>query len=77
MVNSWKPVVKVGNDPKWYDNSVRFATQEEALISARDLFNRWTMATEHSAVESDDPVNYRIDLETMTMTAVTPEEVAS
>ena len=57
---SWKPVVKVGNDPKWYDNALRFATKEEATLSAQDLYQRWTMATDFSAEESEDPVNYQI-----------------
>lgn len=67
---SWKPVVKVGSDPKWYDNSVRFTTKEEAMASAKDLMNRWLLTTACDAIESDDPVNYRIDLETYQMVAV-------
>ena len=69
-MKSWKPEVKTCNDDKWYDNSVRFATKEEAEASARDLMNRWLLVTECRAVESDDPVNYRIDLETYEMAAV-------
>ena len=67
---SWKPEVQTGNDEKWYDNSVRFATKEEAEASARDLMNRWLLVVAYRAVESDDPVNYRIDLETYQMVAV-------
>jgi hypothetical protein len=37
-----------------------FATKEEAEISAHSLFMRWTLADDHRAVESDDPVNYVI-----------------
>lgn len=69
-MKSWKPEVKTHNDDKWYDNSVRFATKEEAEASAKDLMNRWLLVTECRAVESDDPVNYRIDLETYEMVAV-------
>jgi hypothetical protein len=54
---SWKPEVQVVNDPKWYDNATRFATEAEALAYARDLEMRWTSAREVRAVESPDPVN--------------------
>lgn len=57
---SFKPVVKTGSDPKWYDNALRFATKEEAELSARDLANRWMLVTDYSAQESGDPVNYKI-----------------
>lgn len=70
---SYKPVVTTGNDPKWYDNALRFETQEEALYSARDLMNRWMLVVACDAHESDDPVNYQIDLKTGVMTAVKPE----
>lgn len=67
---SWKPEVKTGNDQKWYDNSVRFATKEEAEVSAKDLMARWLLVVDCRAVESDEPVNYRIDFETHQMVAV-------
>lgn len=57
---SFKPVVKTGTDPKWYDNALRFATKEEALASASALAERWTLVTDYSAQESGDPVNYEI-----------------
>lgn len=71
---SWKPEVQVGSDPKWYDNNLAFATYEEAIYSARDLMNRWMLVTDYRAVESEQPVNYRIDLETGEMTAVELED---
>lgn len=37
---SFKPEVRTGNDTKWYDNNLAFATREEAEYSARDLMNR-------------------------------------
>jgi hypothetical protein len=55
---SWKPEVKVVNEDKWHQNALVFATQKEAEDNARDLFSRWTAATDHRAVESDAPVNY-------------------
>ena len=54
---SFKPEVQTGNDPKFYGNSLAFATREEAEQSACDLFNRWTLCVDHRAVESDEPVN--------------------
>jgi hypothetical protein len=70
---SYKPVVTTGNDPKWYDNALRFETKEEALFSARDLMNRWMLVTNYDAQYSDDPVNYKIDMDTGVMTAVKPD----
>lgn len=57
---SFKPVVKTGTDPKWYDNALRFATKEEAFASAQNLAGRWTLVTDYDAHESDEPVNYEI-----------------
>lgn len=55
---SWKPEVEVNG--QWAGNAVVFATQEEAAASAKDLYNRWALATNHRAVETSDPVNYRL-----------------
>lgn len=55
---NWKPEVEV--DGQFCQNSLVFATREEAELSAEDLFNRWMLTTGHRAVESDDPVNYAI-----------------
>lgn len=57
---SFKPEVKVIGDDKWYDNAVRFATREEAELSAKDLAGRWMLVTHWRATKSDDPVNYKI-----------------
>ena len=57
---SWKPEVKTGNDNKFYGNALAFATKEEAETSARDLMNRWLLVVEYRAVESDEPVNYKL-----------------
>lgn len=67
---SWKPEVKTGNDNKWYDNALVFATEKEAYQSAKDLYARWTLCVDYRAVESTDPVNYRIDWDSMEMVAV-------
>lgn len=58
---SWKPQVQVaGEGEKWLDNSLRFATKEEAEHSARDLARRWIMVTNHRAGESFDPITHMI-----------------
>ena len=57
-------------DNRVYQNGLCFATREEAEFSAKDIYSRWLMATEWAVGESDDPVNYRIDLSTGAMTAV-------
>lgn len=57
---SWKPEVQVkGEGDKWYDNQLRFATQEEAAAAAADKYRYWSLTTAHRAIESEDPVNYR------------------
>lgn len=55
---SFKPEVRTGSDPKFYDNALAFATEAEALANAKDLYHRWTLCTDYRAVESDEPVNY-------------------
>ena len=57
---SWKPAIKTSGED-WSYNAQRFATKEEAEMMAKDIFNRWMLATDHKAVESDDPVNYRLE----------------
>jgi hypothetical protein len=56
---SYKPQVQTDTTGQWYGNALRFATYEEALASAADLFSRWTLVREYRAVESDDKVNYQ------------------
>lgn len=56
---SYKVEVRTGVDPKWYTNSVRLATEEEALDYGQDLVYRWTAVMDMRVVESQDPVNYR------------------
>ena len=55
---NYKPSVEV--DKKWNENSLVFATEEEALTSARDLMQRWVLVTGYRAVPSEDAVNYKI-----------------
>lgn len=58
---SYKPQVQCNDDPKWYDNALRFATIEEAEGCARDLAIRWFAVTNWRATEAPEPVNYRWD----------------
>ena len=66
----FKPTIKTMGDSKFYANGLCFATRQEAEFSAKDVYNRWMLATEWAVEESDDPVNYAIDLTTGVMTAV-------
>lgn len=70
---NWKPEVQTGNDKNWYGNALVFATRKEAEYSARDLMGRWLLVVDYRAVESDDPVNYRICWDSMEMVAVKNE----
>lgn len=67
---SYKPQVQTDSSSKWYDNALRFATHEEALASARDLSSRWFAVRDYRAIESPDPVNYSLDLETRELIAI-------
>jgi hypothetical protein len=55
MGMSYRPMVQVGRE--WAGNGVRFATEEEAMASARDLMSRWTLVENYGSEYSDDPVN--------------------
>jgi hypothetical protein len=57
---SWAPEVVADSSGKWCGNALRFATQDEALASARDLMARWYLVTDCRAVPSADPVTYRM-----------------
>lgn len=71
---SFKPEVRTGTDPKFYDNSLAFATREEAEFSAKDLMRRWFSVVECRAVESDQPVNYHLDINTGALTPINQGE---
>jgi hypothetical protein len=59
MPVSYAPQVRTGNDPKFYGNSLRFATKEEAEANVADLANRWMLVVDTQVVESNDPVAHR------------------
>ena len=61
MSNSFKGEVIADNSGKWVGNALRFATHEEANSYVTDLSWRWTSVRKTRVVESDEPVNYRLD----------------
>lgn len=64
---SFAPMVRTGSDPKFYGNALRFETREEAEAYAKDLMGRWLLVVEWRVDESDDPVNYRFNMEKWTL----------
>jgi len=60
IMASWKPEVVADDTGKWYDNGLRFRTEDEAYRSASDLAGRWTLVRKWRATPSDDDPNYRI-----------------
>ncbi|TXH45789.1 MAG: hypothetical protein E6Q97_30800 [Desulfurellales bacterium] len=58
---SFKPAVKTFNEDKFHHNNLAFATEEEALASAKDLANRWLLVEDFRVDESDQPVNAKIE----------------
>ena len=57
---NWKPAFKFDGQEELGLNAQVFATQAEALDSARARFMVWTMPTGYDAVPTEDPVNYEI-----------------
>lgn len=58
---SWKPAVQTTPSGAFNTNNLAFATEEEALESARDLMQRWLLVIDYRAEASDQPVNARLD----------------
>ncbi len=58
---SWKPQVRTSGDPQFYGNNLAFATRVEAERSASDLMSRWVLVEEWGVVESEQPVNWRLN----------------
>lgn len=67
---SWKPAIKTSGED-FHLNGQAFETKEEAEAMAKDIFSRWMLATDYKAIESDEPVNYK--LENNVLTSVTKE----
>ncbi len=58
---SFKPSVSIDGGATFNENSLAFATRDEAEVSAKDLMARWMLVTDWRVVESDQPVNYAIN----------------
>jgi hypothetical protein len=58
---SWKSEVIADRTGNFCGNALRFATREEAEHYVSDLAWRWTLVTDTRVVESDEPVNYRLN----------------
>ena len=54
---NWKPAFTFKNQDKPSLNGEVYATRVEAMASAEQRFMVWTMPTDFTAVETDDPVN--------------------
>ena len=52
---SWAPELLVSG--QWTRNGLRFATEAEALASARELMMRWFAPTDARATPATEPVN--------------------
>jgi hypothetical protein len=59
MTSSWKAEVQADNTGTWASNMLRFETQEEAALYARDLFSRWMAVKKWQTVPSSDAVTHR------------------
>lgn len=55
---SFKPMVSTDGGRSYASNALRFATEAEAIASARELMGRWMLVTDYKAEESTDLVNY-------------------
>jgi hypothetical protein len=69
-MKSFAPEVLVVGSNKWTGNALRFATEQEATKWVIDLSWRWTAVTDTRVVESEDPVNYKIENHTLSAVAV-------
>lgn len=58
MSKSFAYEVKVVNDPKFYGNAVRFASEYEAKRAAVAKMSSWTSVVDTRVVESADPATH-------------------
>jgi len=56
---SWKPEVHA--EGEWVGNGLVFATKAESDKWGQDLLNRWFVPDAARSVESNEPVNYKIE----------------
>ena len=57
---NYRPEISTDGGKSFGQNAQVFATKEEAETMAKDIFNRWMLATDYRAAETTDPVNYRL-----------------
>jgi hypothetical protein len=60
-MKSYAAEVIADSSGKFCGNGLRFATREEAESYVSDLSWRWILVRETRVVESDDPVNYKLN----------------
>lgn len=56
-MSNWKPAFIIRGEDKPCTNGEVYATKEEALASAEQRFQVWTMPSDFTAVETDEPIN--------------------
>ena len=59
-MSNYRPEISTDGGKSFGQNAQVFATKEEAETMAKDIFNRWMLATDYRAAETEDPVNYRL-----------------
>ena len=59
-MSNYRPEISTDGGKSFGQNAQVFATKEEAETMAKDIFNRWMLATDYRVTETEDAVNYRI-----------------
>lgn len=59
-MSNFKPEISTDGGRSFGQNAQVFATKDEAEAMAKDIFNRWMLATDYRVAETEEPVNYRI-----------------
>ena len=59
-MSNYRPEISTDGGKSFGQNAQVFATKEEAETMAKDIFNRWMLATDYRAAETEDAVNYRL-----------------
>jgi hypothetical protein len=62
-MKSFKMEVHTPQDNAWSSNSMRYATEAEAVEAGKELLSRWFVPDDSRAVPSEDPVNSKFDFE--------------
>ena len=59
-MSNYRPEISTDGGKSFGQNAQVFATKEEAETMAKDIFNRWMLATDYRASETTDPVTHKI-----------------